>query len=185
MALASSQSAPTRARLDGVAASARYVCDLTDAAAVIELAARVREEHGSVDGVMHLVGGWRGGQDDEDWLWLESRLVTTLRNVTLAFREELGQAVAGRFAIVSSTSVERPTWGNANYAAAKAAAETWVRALASGWAKAGTAAAVTLVVKAIGEGEGYTKASSIGDAVCALWATPTAQLNGTRIRVTD
>ncbi|MCW3159101.1 SDR family NAD(P)-dependent oxidoreductase [Micropruina sonneratiae] len=105
-------------------------CDLRDFAAVQELAA----ELGAVDGVVHLVGGWRGGgglagQTDEDWDWLQTMLVGTLRNTTRAFVDAVGAAPAGRFAIVSQAGVARPTAGNANYLAAKAAAETWLLAV--------------------------------------------------------
>lgn len=170
-----------RARLEPLAAAARHVCDLTDAAATLDLAARIREELGSPDGVIHLVGGWRGGHDEEGWRWLEARLVTSLRNVSVAFREDLGAATAGRFAIVSSTSVATPTWSNANYATAKAASEAWVGALASGWRKAGTAAAVAFVVKALGDQDGFTPPAVVADAVAALWDQPAPELNGARI----
>lgn len=117
-------------RLGLVDASERFECDLADPEAVQELAATV----GELDGLVHLVGGWRGGgglagQSDDDWAWLETRIVGTLRNTTRAFAGAIGRSDAGVVAIVSSTGVERPTAGNANYAALKAAAETWVAAV--------------------------------------------------------
>ena len=42
---------------------ARYECDLTDFAAVEALARRIHEDHGPIDSLIHLVGGWRGGDD--------------------------------------------------------------------------------------------------------------------------
>ena len=116
-------------RLGLVDASERFECDLTDFEAVQSLAAEV----GELDGLLHLVGGWRGGgglagQSDEDWDWLEARVVGTLRNTTRAFAEAIGRSEAGVIAIVSSTGVERPTAGNANYVALKAAAEAWLAA---------------------------------------------------------
>lgn len=150
------------------------VCDLADPAAVAELAASVRADFGPVDGLIHLVGGWRGGADlaaqsDADWDFLHASVLGTLRNTSKAFFADLAASPAGRLAIVSSTTVTAPTAGNANYAAIKAAAETWVRAVAQGFeaeaAKAGSAqagspqaqpegaanssAAVVLVVKAL------------------------------------
>ena len=143
------------ARLQSVLAvapeAALYECDLTDFAAVTALAGAI----GPIDGLIHLVGGWRGGgglagQTDEDWEFLHSHVVTTLRNTTRAFNADLLAASAGRLAIVSSVSVDRPTAGGANYAAAKSAAETWVRAVGAGFAKAGdTAAAVIFVVRSL------------------------------------
>ena len=56
---------------------------------------------------------------------------------------------------MSSTAVESPTAGVANYVAAKAAAEAWTMAVADGFRRAaaadgdGQAAAVVLVVKAL------------------------------------
>ena len=105
-------------------------CDLRDFDAVRALAARL----GPVDGVIHLVGGWRGGgglagQSDEDWDWLQTMIVGTLRNTTRAFLEAIAGSPAGRFAIVSQTGVANPTAGNANSLAAKAAAETWLQAV--------------------------------------------------------
>lgn len=108
----------------------RTRCDLRDFAAVQALAA----ELGAVDGVLHLVGGWRGGgglagQSDEDWDWLQTMLVGTLRNTTRAFADAVAASPAGVLAIVSQAGVAKPTAGNANYLAAKAAAETWLLAV--------------------------------------------------------
>lgn len=170
-------------RLQDVEATSHYVCDLTDAAAVLDLAATVRAEVGPADGLIHLVGGWRTGHDDDGWAWLQSRLVCTLRHTTAAFRDDLSMSPAGRLAIVSSTSVDRPTWSNANYASAKAAAEAWVSAVASGWEKAGTAAAVTFVVRALGTNDGYTSVETVAGHIVRLWDAPAAKANGSRVRL--
>jgi 3-oxoacyl-[acyl-carrier protein] reductase len=167
-------------RLEAVTAAERHVVDLTDAAAVAALhEALGAGGAGGIDAVIHLVGGWRGGRSLEDWEWLEPRILTTLRVVSAEFRDDLVASDAGRFAIVSSTGVDKPTWGNANYVALKSAGEAWVAALASGWAKAGTAAAVTYVVTSLGEGG--TRVETLADAVCELWNADTATLNGARI----
>ena len=170
-------------RLADVAATARYVYDLTDPSAVSAMAEQIRSELGPVDGLIHLVGGWRAGQSDEDFEWLERHILTTLRNTTRAFRPDLTASSAGRLAIVSSTSVDRPTWGNANYATVKSAAETWLASVASGWKKDGTAAAVTFVVTSLGEGG--TPPQVLAERIAALWDTPTAELNGSRILLTS
>ena len=117
-------------RLEGVEAEQRIVADLTDLEAVEELAAEV----GEADGLIHLVGGWRGGgglagQSDDDYDWLEARVLTTLRNTTRAFAGAIGRSEAGRIAIISTTGLENPTAGNANYLALKAAAEAWLAAV--------------------------------------------------------
>jgi 3-oxoacyl-[acyl-carrier protein] reductase len=158
-----------------------YVCDLADFAAVTALAASVHAEHGPIDALVHLVGGWRGGggldgQTDEDWDFLHERVLTTLRNTTRAFNADLLASLNGRLAIVSSVSVDAPTPGGANYATAKAAAETWTRAVGHGFAKAGdTAAAVIFAVRSLDGLEPRLAAE-----VVALWDAPAASLNNTR-----
>lgn len=185
-------------------------CDLADAASVAALAEQVHADHGRVDGLIHLVGGWRGGkglagQSDADWDFLHRSVLTTLRNTTRAFYEDIAASAAGRMAIVSSTAVTAPTLGNANYAAVKAAAETWMGALAQGLTSgasgaggsgegtsAGRAAAVVLVVKALVDPAmraaspertfpGFTDVSTLGDTVVRLFSTPAAGLNGSRL----
>ncbi|WEO77173.1 SDR family NAD(P)-dependent oxidoreductase [Cryobacterium sp. SO2] len=158
-----------------------YVCDLADFAQVTALAAAVHAEHGPIDGLVHLVGGWRGGggldgQTDEDWAFLHKRVIGTLRNTTRAFNADLLASLNGRLAIVSSVSVDAPTPGGANYASAKAAAETWTRAVGHGFAKAGdTAAAVIFAVRALDGLEPRLAAE-----VVALWDSPAPELNRTR-----
>ena len=152
------------------------LCDLTSEPEVIALAERVRARFGRVDGLIHLVGGWRGGgglagQSEEDYRALEAGL-TALRHASRAFDADLRASDAGRLAIVSSTAVERPLAGGANYATVKAASEAWTRAVAQGFAKAArdagaeqSGAAVIFRVKAL-EGLEETLAAS----VVALWA---------------
>lgn len=124
------------------------VCDLADAPAVAALAAQVHADFGPLDGLIHLVGGWRGGadlaaQNDADWDFLHTSVLTTLRHTSRAFFDDLALSAVGRLVIVSSTTVTSPTAGNANYAAIKAGAETWVRAVAQGFdAEAAETAAV-------------------------------------------
>ena len=117
----------------------REACDLTDESAVARLAQRVHDADGPVDGVLHLVGGWRGGgglagQSEADFRFLEGSF-TALRHVSRAFDADLRGSDAGRLAVVSSTAVARPLAGGANYAAVKAATEAWARAVAQGFAK--------------------------------------------------
>jgi len=136
-----------RPRIEAAAAEAGsgvtpLVCDLADLADVRSLHATVHamlaETGGAVDGVIHLVGGWRGAkgitdQSDEDWEFLERGAITTVRNVTRVFYDDLAASDAGRFAMVSSTAVSTPTAGGASYVAAKAAAEAWTLAVADGF----------------------------------------------------
>ena len=163
------------------------VCDLTDEFGVRSLAEHVHEAVGRVDGILHLVGGWRGGgglagQSEGDYRFLE-RSFTALRVVSRAFDDDLRASPCGRLAIVSSTAVERPLAGGANYAAVKAASEAWTRAVAQGFAKAArdaatplTAAAVVFRVKSL---EGLEDA--VAERFAALWSDDAVSVNGTTI----
>jgi NAD(P)-dependent dehydrogenase (short-subunit alcohol dehydrogenase family) len=136
-------------RLEGCSeADDKYAVDLLDPEAARGWAAHV----GEVDAVAHLVGGWRGGQKideapPEDAEWLHDLLVRTVQNVTRAFLPAL-RASGGRFGLVSSAQAQDPDAGNAAYAAAKAAAETWTLAVGADLAEHGGTANV-LVVNAI------------------------------------
>lgn len=153
------------------------VADATSLASMADLAARL----GPVDGVISLVGGWRGGgglagQSDEDFAALWPAL-EAVRATSRAFSSALQTSDAGRFAIVSSTAVGRPLAGGANYAAVKAASEAWARAVAQGFAKTARdsgeplrAASVIFRAKTLDPG-------SLTDAVLGLWDADAASLN--------
>jgi len=167
------------------------VCDLTDEAAVAALAERVHSVDGPVDGVLHLVGGWRGGgglagQSDDDYRFLE-RSFTALRHVSRAFDADLRASVAGRLAVVSSTAVARPLAGGANYAAVKAATEAWARAVAQGFAKdardAGKPLAAASVVFRVKSLSGLEEA--LAQRFTDLWTTPADETNDTIVELTD
>ncbi|MCB5292862.1 SDR family oxidoreductase [Arthrobacter sp. SO3] len=197
------------------------VCDLADLAAVRALHATIHallaetgdQTSGAVDGVIHLVGGWRGAkgitdQSDEDWEFLERGAITTLRNVTRVFYDDLAASDTGRFAMVSSTAVAKPTAGGASYVAAKAAAEAWTLAVADGFHRAQSgrkqapseqdsaaeqrSAAVVFVVKALVDAAmrakspdrafpGFTDVEELAAAAVGLFTSPAADLNGQRL----
>ena len=158
--------------------------DLTDSDDVLELAMRVHARVGPVDGVVHLVGGWRGGggvlgQTEEDYRVLE-RSFTALRHVSRAFWNDLVASPAGRIAIVSSTTVASPVAGSANYTSVKAASESWMRSLAQGFAKAGApAAAVVFRITSLSGLEDRLAAS-----VVELWGSDAATLNASTVELT-
>ena len=170
------------ARLASVDAAEREVVDLLDEEAAATLAAAVLERHGRVDGLVHLVGGWKPGWSDEVTDWLNARLVTTLLNTTTAFEPALLAAPAARLVLVSSTAVTREGPPASAYAAAKLAAESWVEQLAGRWADT-DAAAVTWIVRSLGDGERDTAPTSVADAAVRLWDAPASELNGARIRL--
>lgn len=183
-----------------------YVCNLSDLSAVTSLADSVRTDLGTVDGLIHLVGGWRGGsgipgQKDEDWDVLHTSILTTLRNTSRTFYPDLEASPSGRMAIVSATAASRPTASGAAYAAVKAASEAWVLGIADGFHRAQsghrtepkeqTSAAAVFVVKALVDETmrseaparafpGYTDVTELADQVSALFSVPAAKLNGTR-----
>ncbi|MDQ4215680.1 SDR family NAD(P)-dependent oxidoreductase [Microbacterium sp. ASV81] len=178
-----------RGRLDALAAAIGSdairveQASLTDEAEVADLAARLADDDERIDGVVPLVGGWRGGgglagQSEEDYRALEGSF-TTVRVVSRAFDAALRSSEAGRFAILSSTAVARPLAGGANYAAVKAASEAWTRAVAQGYAKAARdaeqplhAAAVVLRVRSLDE-----VIDQVAARIVALWDADAAELN--------
>ncbi|WP_417233601.1 SDR family NAD(P)-dependent oxidoreductase [Arthrobacter sp.] len=188
-------------------ASGRYVADLANPAAVDALAGKVHDQFGPLDGLIHLVGGWRGGkglagQSDDDYDFLHRNVVTTLRNTSRVFLPDIAASPLGRLAIVSSTAVQRPTASGANYVAVKAAAEAWTMAAAAGLraAQSGNkkepvaqhSAAVVLVIKAFVDAAaraqaperdfaGFTDVADFGSAVAGLFDADAASLNGTRL----
>jgi NAD(P)-dependent dehydrogenase (short-subunit alcohol dehydrogenase family) len=173
--------------------------DLLDRAAVQDLAARIDREHGRVDGVVHLVGGWRGSPSFaetslDDWDDLHDLLIRTLQHVSLAFEPLLRRSDNGRFVIVSAKAAERPSAGGAVYAAAKAAAEAWTLALADAL-KGSASAATVLVVKALVNNAmraerpdaafpGFTDVNDLATAIGGLYQRPAAEVNGMRLDLT-
>lgn len=165
-------------------------CDLTDPDALYALREHVHAAWGRVDGILHLVGGWRGGgglagQTDADFAFL-SRSFSALRNVSRTFDADLRASGAGRLAIVSSTAVDRPRAGGANYAAVKAASEAWVRAVAQGFATdardAGrplTSAATVFRVRALAGLESELAAAFVG-----LWEDDAGAVNDRTLTLT-
>lgn len=180
--------------------------DLLDLRATHEWADRIEKDFGRVDGLVHLVGGWRGGAtfaetDLADWDLLEKLLVRTVQHTSLAFHAPLGRSDRGRYVLISAAGAGRPTAGNAAYSAAKAAAEAWTLALADDFRKAGgesgpTAAAAILVVKALvhqamraerpkAKFAGFTDVEELAEAIARVWERPAREVNGNRLWLTE
>jgi NAD(P)-dependent dehydrogenase (short-subunit alcohol dehydrogenase family) len=157
------------------------------------------ERFGRVDGLLHLVGGWRGGQPLHeaplsDWELLHDLLIRTVQNTTRAFHDALLAAEHGRFVLVSAKQAQAPSNSNASYAAAKAAAEAWTLALADGFAGAGATANI-VVVEAIltarmreenpsRDFSTFTPAEHIADAIAFLCSDAADEMNGQRLPLT-
>ncbi|MGP3981723.1 SDR family NAD(P)-dependent oxidoreductase [Streptomyces sp. KR80] len=181
------------------------IVDLLDLDATREWAARIEKEFGRVDGLIHLVGGWRGSKTFADaplahWDTLHDLLIRTVQHTSLAFHDALERAGNGRYVLISAAGASKPTAGNAAYAAAKAAAEAWTLALADAFRKEGgeagpKAAAAILVVKALvhdamraerpnAKFAGFTDVKDLADAIVGVWDRPAEEVNGNRLWLT-
>jgi NAD(P)-dependent dehydrogenase (short-subunit alcohol dehydrogenase family) len=172
------------------------VVDLLDEQAASAWAVDLRERFGGVDALLHLVGGWRGGQPLaeaplSDYEWLHDLLVRTVQHTTRAFHDALAASAHGRFVLVSSSQAQSPEGTNAAYAAAKAGAESWTLALADSF-KDTAATANIIVVNAIltprmreEEPEkpfrSFTSAEQIAEAIAFVCSDAAAKMNGKRL----
>jgi len=157
------------------------------------------ERFGRVDGLVHLVGGWRGGEPLHkapltDWEFLHDLLIRTVQHTTRAFHEQIAAGPHGRFVLVSAKQAQAPTNSNAAYASAKAAAEAWTLAFADGF-EAGGPTANIVVVDAIltprmreenpdGDFPTFTPAEDIAAAVAFLCSDAAKKMNGQRFPLT-
>jgi NAD(P)-dependent dehydrogenase (short-subunit alcohol dehydrogenase family) len=173
--------------------------DLLDEDAARQWCAALVERFGRVDGLVHLVGGWRGGQPLHeaplaDWDLLHDLLIRTVQHTTRAFHDQIAASEHGRFVLVSAKQAQAPSNGNAAYAAAKAAAEAWTLALADGF-EPGRATANIVVVDAIltprmrEENPGkdfptFTPAEHVAEAIGFLCSDAAAEMNGQRLPLT-
>jgi NAD(P)-dependent dehydrogenase (short-subunit alcohol dehydrogenase family) len=170
--------------------------DLLDEAAANDWAAEIENRFGRIDGLIHLVGGYRGGDPIEsfdlaDYEFLHDLLVRTLQLATRAFHSALTRSEHGRFVLVSSAAAQNPESTNAAYASAKAAAEAWTLSLADSFADT-PATANIIVVNAIEtpsmreespetERPTFTPAEDLADAIAFLSSDSAARMNGQRL----
>ena len=183
--------------LDDSRVDARVV-DLLDEDAARGWAAALAERFGGVDGLLHLVGGWKGGEPLattplEDYEWLHDLLVRTVIHTTRAFYEPLAASEHGRFVLVSSSQAQAPGGTNASYGATKAAAEAWTLALADSFREAGSAATANiLVINAIltpsmreanpdKPYKTFTSTEEIADALAFICSDAAQKMNGKRL----
>ncbi len=174
------------------------VVDLLDEEATRGWCASLVERFGRVDGLIHLVGGWRGGQPLHeaplsDWDLLHDLLIRTVQHTSRVFREQIGASEHGRFVLVSAKQAQAPSNTSAAYAAAKAAAEAWTLALAQGLPANATANIV--VVEAIltprmrAENPGkdfptFTPAEQVAEGIAFLCSDAAEKMNGQRLPLT-
>jgi NAD(P)-dependent dehydrogenase (short-subunit alcohol dehydrogenase family) len=170
--------------------------DLLDEAAARDWADGIRNRFDRVDGLLHLVGGWRGGEPIaeaplSDYDWLHDLLVRTVQHTTRAFWDALAASPHGRFVLVSSSQAQNPSGTNASYAAAKAAAEAWTLALADSFEDTAATANI-VVVNAIltprmreespeKEFRTFTTAEHLATAIHFVLSDAAAKMNGKRL----
>jgi NAD(P)-dependent dehydrogenase (short-subunit alcohol dehydrogenase family) len=194
-------------RIDGVGAALDLpperwdgrAVDLLDEEATRAWCAALVERFGRVDALLHLVGGWRGGEplheaSLDDWNVLHDSLIRTVQNTTRAFHDALLASEHGRFVLVSSKQAQAPTNTNAAYASAKAAAEAWTLALADGF-EGTPATANIVVVDAIltprmreespdERFPTFTPAEDLAEAIAFICSDPSKKMNGQRFPLT-
>ena len=178
-------------RWDGRAA------DLLSAEGATAWAGALAERFGKVDGLVHLVGGWKGGEplataSLDDYEWLHDLLVRTVQHATRAFHDAIAHE-GGRFVLVSSTQAQKPDGTNASYGTAKAAAEAWTLALADSLAKSGATANIVVVNAILTPAmrkkspekpfKTFTSVEDIADAIAYLVSDAAAKMNGARLRL--
>jgi NAD(P)-dependent dehydrogenase (short-subunit alcohol dehydrogenase family) len=170
--------------------------DLLDEEAVRGWCAGLVERFGRVDGLVHLVGGWRGGEPLHeaplaDWELLHDLLVRTVQHSTRAFHDQLAASEHGRFVLVSAKQAQAPSNTNAAYAAAKAAAEAWTLAFADGFEPGGATANI-IVIDALltprmreedpgKEFPTFTPAEDLAEAIAFLCSDAGEKMNGQRL----
>ncbi len=173
--------------------------DLLDEGATREWCAALVERFGRVDGLVHLVGGWRGGQPLHeaplaDWDLLHDLLVRTVQHTTRAFHDQLAASEHGRFVLVSAKQAQAPSNTNAAYAAAKAAAEAWTLALADGFEPGGATANIVVIdalltprMREENPGEdfpAFTPAEQVAEAIAFICSDAGEKMNGQRLPLT-
>ena len=173
--------------------------DLLDEEAVGEWCAALVERFGRVDGLVHLVGGWRGGQPLHeaplaDWELLHDLLVRTVQHTTRAFHDQLEASAHGRFVLVSAKQAQAPSNTNAAYASAKAAAEAWTLAFADGFEPGGATANIVVIdalltprMREENPGEvfpTFTPAEHVAAAIAFLCSDAAEKMSGQRLPLT-
>jgi NAD(P)-dependent dehydrogenase (short-subunit alcohol dehydrogenase family) len=172
--------------------------DLLSEDATREWASALVDRFGQVDALLHLVGGWKGGDPIattplSDYEWLHNLLVHTVQHTTRAFYEQLADSDHGRFVLVSSSQAQSPSGTNASYAATKAAAESWTLALADSL-KDTNATANIVVINAIltpsmreknpdKKFPTFTSTDDLAEAIRYVLGDSAARMNGKRLEL--
>ena len=183
----------------GGAAVTGDTVDLLDLDSTRDWALRTEKEFGRVDGLVHLVGGWRGSETFtktslDDWDFLELLLIRTVQHTSLAFFEPPAQ----RARPVSADQRRRRLEAHRGQRRCTPPPRPPPRRGRSRWptpsARPGrrglTSAAAILVVKALvhdamradrpnAKFAGFTDVKDLAEAVVGVWDKSAAEVNGT------
>ena len=172
--------------------------DLLDADAVTAAVATLVDDQGGLDGVWHLVGGYRGGvafesEPLEDFDLLIDLGIRTTVNIARAAAKALMASPQGRFVSVSAPVASRPSGQSAAYSIAKAGSDAAVLALADRFKGTGATANVVVVnaisTPAMREAEPdkdwsrFTTSEQIADAMVYVSSGAAGTMNGQHIRL--
>jgi NAD(P)-dependent dehydrogenase (short-subunit alcohol dehydrogenase family) len=194
--LATSRERAVAFERDGKLASA-YAADLADASAVDRLARQVADEHGRLDAVIHLAGGWQPGArvaDSTAAQWSRTLAINldTAVNTARSFTP-LVRAARGCFVFIASEAAlpGAPVTGMAAYATAKVGVVTLMRALAaeerSNGVRANALAPAAIRTatneESMGADAEYVERESVADAVAWLCSPAAVAVTGQVIRL--
>lgn len=168
---------------------AGFAVDLGSEVSAAAAAAAVRERLGSVDVLLHLVGGYAGGTpfidgNDDEWHHLLDLNLWPTVHAVRAFLPDIIAAEHGRIVTVSAFVAGTPTPKHAAYAATKAAVEALTISVARDLAGT-TATANVIVLRSIGDEKPTdTRPQEIAAALLWLSSPEAGATNGQRIPLT-
>lgn len=161
--------------------------DLLNGAAARAAAQAVASKFGGIHALIHLVGGWTGGQtipdsSEDDFELMLSQHVRSAFHALQAFVPHIAAAGWGRVMVVSSPLAVKPAAKMSLYAAAKSAQESLILSLAEEYRESGLTANVIQVKSIDLEGTGRgTSPAEIVSAMLYLFSDEAAKINGARL----
>ena len=170
--------------------------DLLDEQAARQWASALRERFGGVDGLLHLVGGWRGGQPLaeaplSDYEWLHDLLVRTVQHATRAFHDVLAASAPRALRARLLLAGAEPGGHERLLRGREGGRRSWTLALADSF-KDTAATANIIVVNAIltprmreenpdKPYRSFTSAEQIAEAIAFVCSDAAAKMNGKRL----
>ena len=163
--------------------------DLLNGQAVHDSAEAVHSKFGSVHALIHLVGGWTGGNtipesNADDFESMLNQHAWTTFHLLHAFVPHIASSKWGRVMIVSMPVTVNPSAKMALYAAAKSAQESLVLTLAEEYKDSGLTANVIHVKSIDTKNEALREGTTPAEIVAAmsyLFSDEANKVNGARI----